>query len=155
VINFWTHQSLPTRFCCTGFYAPYRKPLNKPIFIHTDSNHQKVIKDEIPKMISKRLSNNTSSETNFKNAKPLYLHALENSGYKDFEFTFQQKQNPRKSKRKYRKILYCNLPWNIAVKTNIGKQFSTLVDKFKNTPQGKYINRHVIKLSYSTMQNLK
>ena len=29
----------------TGFYSPYRKPLNKPLFIHSDSNHPKTIKD--------------------------------------------------------------------------------------------------------------
>ena len=43
----------------------------------------------------------------------------------------------------------------MAVKTKIGKEFLSLVDMFKGTPQGKYINRHTIKLSYSTMKNLK
>ena len=43
----------------------------------------------------------------------------------------------------------------MAVKTKVGKEFLSLVDMFKNTPQSKYINRHCVKLSYSTMRNLK
>ena len=30
-----------------------------------------------------------------------------------------------------------------------------IVDMFKNTPQAKYLNRHTVKISYSTMRNLK
>ena len=43
----------------------------------------------------------------------------------------------------------------MAVKNNISKDFLSLVDLFKNSPQGKYLNRHTIRLSYSTMRNLK
>ena len=67
---------------------------------------------------------------------------------------FIKTKNKRK-KRNAKKVLFCNLPWNMGVKNNIGKEFLMLVDMFKNTPQGKYINRHTVKLSYSTMRNLK
>ena len=43
----------------------------------------------------------------------------------------------------------------MAVKTKVGEIFLSLVDMFKGSPQGKYLNRHTIKISYSTMQNLK
>ena len=67
---------------------------------------------------------------------------------------FIKTKNKRK-KRNAKKVLFCNLPWNMAVKNNIGKEFLSLIDMFKNSPQGKYINRHTVKLSYSTMPNLK
>ena len=34
----------------------------------------------------------------------------------------------------------------MAVKTKVGKEFLSLVDMFKNTPQSKYTNRHCVKL---------
>ena len=67
---------------------------------------------------------------------------------------FIKTKNKRK-KRNAKKVLFCNLPWNMGVKNNIGKEFLSLIDMFKNSPQGKYINRHTVKLSYSTMPNLK
>ena len=79
---------------------------------------------------------------------------MKNSGFKNFEFKFQADLKPKKSKKSSKKVLYCNLPWNMAVKSNIGKEFLSLVDTFKNTPQGKFINRHTIKLSYSPTRNL-
>ena len=43
----------------------------------------------------------------------------------------------------------------MAVRSKIGKEFLSLVGMFKNSPQGKFINRHTIKLSYRTMRNIK
>ena len=37
-------------------YRPYKKPNDKIIYIHKDSNHPLNIKKELPKMIEKRLS---------------------------------------------------------------------------------------------------
>ena len=88
----------------TELYKPYRKPLSKPIFIHVDSNHPKAIKDEIPQMVMKRLSNNSSNEKIFENAKPPYVEALKNSGFKNFEFKFQADLKPKKSKKSSKKF---------------------------------------------------
>ena len=140
----------------TGCHAPYRKPLNKPLFIHKQSNHPKSILDEIPRMVSKHLSNNSSNKEILDNPKPPYEEALRLSGYDNVDITFQPKIVFKKPTKKPKdKILFCNLPWNMALKANIGKEFLSLIDMFKNTPQGKFINRHEIKLSYSTMRNLK
>ena len=43
----------------------------------------------------------------------------------------------------------------MGVKANVGKEFLSLVDMFKNTPQSKFVNPHTVKLSYLTMRNLK
>ena len=119
----------------TGFHGPYRKPLNKPLFIHKDSNHPKTIKVEIPRNVCKRLSNNSSNEKILNNAKPPYEEALKISGHENVEIKFIPKENTGKHKKKtnQKKVLYCNLPWNMALKTNIGKEFLFLVDIFKNT----------------------
>ena len=45
-------------------------------------------------MITKRLSNNSSNEKIFENAKQPYIQALKTSGHTDFEFKFQAKENP-------------------------------------------------------------
>ena len=46
----------------TGFYSPYRKPLNEPLFIHKNSNHPPSMIREIPRMVCKRLSTNSSNK---------------------------------------------------------------------------------------------
>ena len=107
-------------------------------------------------MVQKRLSNNSSNKEIFDMAKTPYIEALKRSGYQNFEMNFiprSEVSKPKKSNAK--KVIFCNLPWNSAVRSNVGKDFLSLVDLFKNTPQGKYINRHIVKLSYSTMRNLK
>ena len=140
----------------TVLHAPYRKPLNDPLFIHKDSNHPPNIKVDVPKNACKRLSTNSSTKEIFDIAAPPYIEALKRDGYQNFDFSYIPKQSTQKPKKaKSRKILFCNLPWNMAVKNKIGKDFLSLVDLFKNSPQGKYLNRHTIKLSYSTMRNLK
>ena len=142
----------------TGLYAPYRKPLNKPLFIHKDSNHPPAVQKEVPRNVGKRLSNNSSNEQVLNKAKPPYEEALKHSGRENIEIKFTPTENTQKRPKnnpKSKKVLFCNLPWNMALKTNIGKEFLLLIDMFKNTPQGKYINRHTVKLSYSTMRNIR
>ena len=53
-----------------------------------------------------------------------------------------QKQNKTKRKRN-RKIIWYNPPYNMNLKTNIGKTFLKLIDKHfhKNHPLNKIINR--------------
>ena len=109
----------------------------------------------MPSNICKRLSTNSSNEQIFNIAAQPIKEALKRDGYHNFEMTYIPKQNKSKPKKSNsKKVLYCNLPWNKAVRNNIGKEFLSLVDLFKNSPQAKYLNRHTIKLSYSTVRNL-
>ena len=139
----------------TGFHAPYRKPLSEPLFVHTDSNHPPSIRKNLPLNICKRLSANSSNAQIFDiAAKPLIV-ALKRDGYDDFEMKYIPKETkPKVKKSNSKKVIYCNLPWNMAVRNKIGKEFLSLVDAFKNSLQAKYLNKHTIKLSYSTMRNL-
>jgi len=54
-------------------------------------------------------------------------------------------------------ITWYNPPWNSNVKTNLGRKFLLVVDKCfpKNHPLNKIFNRHMLKLSYSCMPNMK
>ena len=55
---------------------PYRKPDNHLIYINKNSNHPKTILTELPKSISKRLSELSSNKEVFQKATPKYFEAL-------------------------------------------------------------------------------
>jgi hypothetical protein len=61
------------------------------------------------------------------------------------------------TKRRKRRVLYFNPPWNEAVATDIGRLFLRLICKHfpKGSKLHKYINLHNVKVSYSTTKNLK
>ena len=48
-------------------YTPYRKPNNELIYIHKHSNHPQNILRDLPKSISKRISDTSSNEEIFNN----------------------------------------------------------------------------------------
>ena len=63
-------------------------------------------------------------------------------------------KNKRKRKRN---IIWFNPPFQLNVKTNIGRQFLALIDKCfpKDGPLGKVFNRSNLKISYSTCPNMR
>ena len=135
-------------------FKPFRKPLDKPLYINTKSNHPPTIIKEIPKMVQKRLSQLSSTVDEFENAKPDYCEALSKSGFEG-NITFEK---PAKKKRKRKKnIIWFNPPYNVAVETNIGKRFLSLVDKHfpKHHKYNKIFNRTTLKLNYSCTPNIK
>ena len=60
----------------TKTYKPYHKPDNKINYINIQSNHAPNIIKQFPKTIEQRLSNNSSNQTIFSGAVPLYKNAL-------------------------------------------------------------------------------
>ena len=64
-----------------GKYLPYNKPGNIPLYVNKKSNHPPRIIENIPKSISKRLSEISIDEDSFSKAAPLYQKALADSGY--------------------------------------------------------------------------
>ena len=104
-------------------YTPYR-PNNDPIYIHKYSNHPQNILRDLPKSISKRISDTSSNEEIFNNNIPIYQKALKNSDfinnliYKQSQHSnshIQEKQNKQK-----RKIIWFNLPFSM-LKRTLGK----------------------------------
>ena len=70
-------------------YTPYRKPNNDPIHIQKHSNHLKNTLRDLPKSISKRISDTSSNEEIFDNH---IQQALENSGFND-NLIYRQSQD--------------------------------------------------------------
>lgn len=64
---------------------------------------------------------------------------------------------PKQPRNRARKIIWFNPPYNVEVKTNIGKIFLKLVRKHfnKRHPYRKLFNTNTIKLSYSCTPNIK
>ena len=62
-------------------YQPFRKDNNSILYIHSDSNHPSSIKNQLPNMISKRISNISSSKEIFDSEAHIYNNALHAAGY--------------------------------------------------------------------------
>ena len=139
----------------TEKYFPFRKPNNAPLYIHSKSNHPPSIIKQLPSMTNKRISSLSCDEIEFNKAKITYETALKNSGYKatlKFEKTFQSTRRNRN-----RKVIWFNPPFSLYVKTNIGKEFFKLIRKHfpRNHSFSKMFNLNTIKISYSSMKNMK
>ena len=142
----------------TGKFRPYAKSLSTPLYVHSQSNHPPKILENIPEAINRRLCSISSDEDVFNEAAPPYQEALRKSGYTHkLEFR-PPPQEPATQKRKRRRnVVWFNPPYNKNVRTNIGKEFISLINR--SFPAGhklrKIFNRNTVKLSYSCMPNVK
>ena len=140
----------------TDLFRPFMKPNDTPMYVHKDSNHPKTILENIPLSVNRRLSSISANEDVFNAAIPPYQEALKKSGY-DFQLKFEPPQIRGGRKNRPRKIVWFNPPYSCNVKTNVGAQFLSLLNKHfpKDHPLHKVINRNNIKVSYRCMPNLK
>ena len=140
----------------TGKYCPYRKPNDQPMYINRLSNHPPSIIRNLPKAISKRVSNISSDRTVFSEATRPYEEALSASGF-DNKLEFVDATSSRRRKRtRRRKVIWFNPPFSKNVATNVGRKFLQLVRKhFPPTSQlSKIFNKSTLKISYSCMPNM-
>ena len=72
-----------------NIYKAYRKSNNSPIYINKNSNHPLNILKQLPKSISKRVSETSSSEEIFNKSIKIYSKAIKESG-----FTYELKYFP-------------------------------------------------------------
>ena len=157
-------------------YTPYKKPNNRPLYVNAKSNHPPTVIKQIPISINERLRNIASNAEDFEAAIPEYQDALRDSGHRH-TLTYRpnqdqtigppeeqthrppEEQTPRDPDRekKKRQILWYNPPFNLEVKTKVGKTFLALISK--NFPKGHplrpIINRNNCKVSYSCTKNIK
>ena len=135
-------------------YHPYHKPNDTPLYVHRDSNHPLNILKQLPKMTSERLSNQSCNENEFNKVSDNYQKVLSNSGFKD-KLNYNP-SNQNNKRQRSRKIIWYNPPFDLQVKTNIGKTFLQLLDT--NFPPHhklyKILNRNTVKISYSCMPNV-
>lgn len=142
-------------------YRPYKKPNSTTLYIHKDSNHPPNVIQNIPEMINKRLINISSCKEMFDGSKDEYERALRTSGFDSkLEYTADKTTTrnitTRQKKRRQRKIIWYNPPYNTSVSTDIGRKFFGLLDKHfpKNHKFHKIFNRNTVKMSYSCMPNV-
>ena len=111
-----------------GIYKPYKKPNDRLLYINKSSNHPPQIINQLPKIISDRLSRNSSNKEVFNTAKGEYEEALKRSGYSNFSLSFLQSSTSRVKRQPHRNIIWFNPPYSRAVITNIAKEFLQLID---------------------------
>lgn len=138
-------------------YKPYRKPNDTPVYVNKGSNHPKTVLKEIHNSVNARINSISSTETLFEEAKDIYENALKESGHNS-KLTFEQKTEGRQKRKRKRRnnILWFHPPYNMALKTNIGREFLKILDK--NFPPNHILrpllNRSTVKISYSCTENM-
>ena len=143
----------------SGKFWPYRKPNDSPLHINTRSNHPPSITKQLPHMINNRIARLSCDRESFDNAIPPYAEALRKArrspctAYPMHSTTPPNRKKPRTRKRN---VTWFNSPYNMGVKTNIGKKFFYLVNKHfpRNNHLHKICNKFSVKLSYSCMPNM-
>ena len=135
-------------------YESYRKPDNHPVYINKNSNHPKTILRELPKSISKRLSDLPSNKDIFQKAAP----SIENIGFNEslvFIPKINTSDNASKKQRKCN-IIWFNPPFSLCVKTNIGRTFLKLLKQHfpKSNSLHKIFNKNMVKVRYTLWNTL-
>ena len=137
-------------------YKPYMKENHNPLYVNKQSNHPPLILKNIPLGVNRRLSKISANKDVFEKACPPYQEALLKSGYDHIlKYEPPDDQKPKKRTRK-KKVTWFNPPYSVHVKSSVGKEFLSLVDRAfpPSNPLHKLFNRHTLKLSYKCMPNM-
>ena len=81
----------------------FRKPENHPVSINKSSSHLKIIFRELPKSVSKRLSDLSSTKEIFQKATPIYYEPLKKSGFHEPLFFTPKTNSSDNNSKKQRK----------------------------------------------------
>ena len=111
-------------------YRPYKKPIDKIIYTDVSSNHPPQIKKQLTKIISDRLSRNSSNVDIFNKTKLEYEEALKKCGHTT-KLTYNPHNHEQSNARRKRqcKIIWFKPPFNLDVSTNVAKIFLNLIEK--------------------------
>ena len=139
-------------------YKPYRKPGDKPLYVNSWSNHPPLVLRNIPLGINRRLCEISSNKDVFLEAIPPYQVELDKCGYKHKLVWMEVEglQQKKKSRGRARMVIWFNPPHSINVKTNVGKEFLSLLDKHfpKGHALNTILNRNTVKVSYRCLPNM-
>ena len=142
----------------TRSFYPFRKPNDRPVYIHKLSNHPPNIIKTPPASISCRLTNISSDKASFVDAKPLYDNALKASGFSEEADYIEERKSAVRGKWKNlpRKITWFNSPFSQNVATNVGRRFRTLIRKHfpRSSKLYNIFNANTLKIRYSCMPNM-
>ena len=141
-------------------YSPYIKDNHIPRYINTKSNHPTSIIKKIPNSIQTRISRNSSNKDIFDKNSSIYNEALKKSGFTNTKISFDKttkEMNNKENKRKRRRnVIWFTPPFNVQVKTNIGRTFLQLIRKHfpKTNELSKIFDKNKIKVGYSCFENI-
>ena len=135
--------------------VPANPPWTVTIFLYADRHMTWENIKNLPASISRRLTDISSGETAFGDAKPMYNKAQADSGFCEMtEFVEDQRDSSGRRTRKNRRrnITWFNPPYSQNVSTNIGRRFRTLISKHfpRNSKLSKVFNTNTLKLSLHT-----
>ena len=107
-------------------------------------------------MINKRISNLSFDKNEFNKAKGVYDDALSSSGFNE-KLRYEAEHAHVKRRKRSRKIIWFNPPYNTEVQTKIGKIFLNLIRKHfpKRHHFSKIFNTNTIKISYCCSSNME
>ena len=98
-------------------HQPYRKWDSHPVYINKSSNHPKKFLRELPKSVSKRLSNLSSIKEIFQKATPIYYEALKVDLMKPLVFTPEINTSDNTSRKQWKpKIIWFTPPFSLILK---------------------------------------
>ena len=151
-------EYLDVRMHTNKIHEIYYKPNNDTTYVNIQSNHPRSILKNFKNNTENRLSTLCSNNQTFERHAQRYKDILSKSGHpSDIKFKSQiQAEKPKTKKRKNRTVSWFNPPFNLDIKSNLGKQFFELIRvHFGKSGSLKFLNKHTVKLSYSTMGNVK
>jgi hypothetical protein len=126
---------------------------NCEIRMLTEATSRSNFTKQLPTSVNMRISQLSSNQEAFSKTAPLYEAALRRSNYQaDLKYS---PNNSNKTRTLSRNIIWFNPPYSTNVRTNVGRNFLSLVDKHfpPSNPLHKIFNRNSVKVSYSCMNN--
>ena len=137
--------------------APYKKPLETPVYVNKESSHPTNVIGRIPKTVCDRLCAISSSKDEFDRTKQAYHEALQKAGYSE-KLEYAIPANPSGSrKNRNRKAIWWTPPYSMSVQTNLTKMFYSIIVRAipKNLESlPRLFNRNNLKISYSCTRNM-
>ena len=103
------------------------------------------------------MSRNSSNADIFNNTKLKYDEALKKCGHTTkLTYTPPNHEQSKVRKKRQRKIICFNPPFNLDVSTNMAKIFLNLIEKHfpSSSKLHKIFNKNTVKVSYSCTQNM-
>ena len=136
-------------------FRPFTKPGDRPRYVNSKSNHPPSILRNIPLAVNQRISSISSSKEVFDQAAPFFQTELTRAGY-SHKLEYQEPLQAQQKRKRYRRIIWFNPPYSKTLKTNVGRKFLQLIDKYfhKNSLLLPLINRTKVKISYRCLPNI-
>ena len=96
----------------------------------------------MPKSVENRLNSISCDKDCFDRSKAPYEKALKESGHNK-GLTHKTNTDKPKKKRRNRRVIWYNPPFNLQVKTNIGQEFIRIIER--NFPKQHPLHKHINK----------